>query len=191
MHWLDTTLLTLLGLGALIGAWTGFVFQIARLVGLSLAVYATAEFNTAVSQYIRAYVLQGADDRLCRALAYIAVFLAVLLAFHYLMRVLRRGVKAAELEAFDRLIGSLVGTAKMALILATIMLGIANYNHPATRSWFEESYIAPVLAEGMEVVLLAVPEDITAPIQENLRGIVQVAQNPAPAEAPAKVAPAE
>ena len=50
MHWLDTTILVLLVVGATFGAMSGLLMQVARVVGLSVAVYAAIYLNEWATQ---------------------------------------------------------------------------------------------------------------------------------------------
>ena len=45
MYWLDSTILALLAIGALVGAWTGFLWQVARILSLALSLYAAILAN--------------------------------------------------------------------------------------------------------------------------------------------------
>src|SRR5436190_11179031 len=115
MHWFDTTILTLLVLGAIFGAWSGFVWQIARILTLGLAIYGAVLFHEPASEVLRESALQGADVRVITTTAYVLVFLISYLILFYSARVLRDGIRAADLQMFDRLLGAAFGAGKIAL----------------------------------------------------------------------------
>jgi uncharacterized membrane protein required for colicin V production len=166
MYWLDTLLLALVGLGAALGFFSGFLWQIARILTLGIALLATIACNEPASLFLRDQLLRDADPRFAQASAYVLVFLLVYVALFLATRLLHEGIRAADLELLDRMLGGLFGAGKMALILGACCLAAANYPHPATRAWMTKSALAPVFADGMEHVLVIIPEEY----KENLRG---------------------
>jgi uncharacterized membrane protein required for colicin V production len=166
MYWLDTLLLAILALGAALGFFSGFLWQIARILTLGIALLATIACNDAASHFLRDQLLREADPRIAQAIAYVLVFLLVYVALFLATRLLYEGIRAADLELLDRLLGGLFGAGKMALILGACCLAAANYPHSATRGWMTKSALAPAFAEGMEHVLIIIPDEY----KENLRG---------------------
>jgi membrane protein required for colicin V production len=166
MYWLDTLLLALLALGVTLGFFSGFLWQIARILTLALSLVATVICNEPASLFCREQLLRDADPRIAQAVAYVLVFLVVYVVLFLATRLLYEGIRAADLEVFDRVLGGLFGAAKMALVLGACCLGAANYPHPTTRDWMAKSTLAPAFADGMEHVLIIIPEDY----KENLRG---------------------
>jgi membrane protein required for colicin V production len=166
MYWLDTLILALLGLGAALGFFSGFLWQIARILTLTLSLLATVVCNEPASRLFQEQLLRDADPRVAQALAYVMVFLGVYVILFLATRLLYQGIRAADLEVVDRLLGGLFGAGKMALILGACCLAAANYPHALTREWMEKSALAPGFADGMEHVLIVIPEDY----KENLRG---------------------
>lgn len=159
MFWLDTTILALLALGALLGAVSGFLWQVARIAGLAVAVYAAILLNDWVSSLIADAILQGADPRIARGLAYLAVFLVVFIVLYQVAWLLDQWIHAVHLEPFDRMLGAVVGACKMGLLLAAICLGLSNYPNERTKEILDQSALAPALASGMDAMLVAIPEE--------------------------------
>ncbi|MBI3410550.1 MAG: CvpA family protein [Planctomycetes bacterium] len=166
MYWLDTTLLALVGLGAILGLWTGFLWQIARLVSLAVAVYVTMLANDHAAALLKEGPLRDADPRVVQTVAYVLVFLGVYLVMYLLTRLMHQSMRAADLVLFDRLLGGFLGAGKMALILAAVCLGAASYDHPVPREWMAKSTVAPIFAHAMESVLIVIPDQY----KEDLRG---------------------
>lgn len=159
MFWLDTTILALLALGAILGAISGFLWQVARIGSLALAVYAAILLNDWVSSLIADAILQEADPRIARGLAYLAVFLVVFVVLYQVIWLLDQWIQAVNLEPLDRLLGAGVGALKMGLLLAAICLGLTNYPNERTKAILDKSSLAPALASGMDAVLVAIPEE--------------------------------
>ncbi len=169
MFWLDSTILAVLGLGALLGALSGLLWQVARLAGLVAAVYAAVVLNEPASALVHEGFLQGADPRAARLAAYGGVFLAVYLVFYFLTYLLYQGLEAARLEPLDRLLGAALGLAKAGLILAGLCWGLASYPHPKTQELLGKSLLAPILAEGLDSLLRTLPPEFTIDSWEELR----------------------
>lgn len=165
MYWLDTLLLVLLALGAALGFYSGFLWQIARILTLGAAVFATVTCNDAAARFCREQMLRDADPRIAQVAAYISVFLGVYLILFLATRLLYQCIRAAELVLLDRLMGGLFGAAKVALVLGVCCLTASSYPHPTTRAWMAKSVLAPVFADGMEHGLVLIPDEY----KENLR----------------------
>jgi membrane protein required for colicin V production len=159
MFWLDTTILALIALGAVLGAISGFLWQIARLASLALALYAAILLNDWASDSLRQALLPAADPRIPRALAYVAIFFVVYLVLYQVVWLLDRAVRAVRLEPIDRLLGAAMGGLKIGLVLAGVFLGLSAYPHPLSKEIMDRSALAPVLAEGMEMIVLVIPEE--------------------------------
>lgn len=159
MFWLDTTILALLVLGALLGAVSGFLWQVARIASLALAIYAAVALNEWISALIADSILPGADPRIARGLAYLVVFVLVFLVLYQVIWLLDQWIRVVNLEPFDRFLGAIVGAGKMALLIAAACLGLTNYSNAKTREMLDKSSLAPALAAGMDSMLLAVPQE--------------------------------
>ena len=182
MFWLDGTILAALALGALLGALSGFLWQMARLLGLALALYLAILLNETVSQFVQTHYLAGADPRMVRIVAYVGVFLVVYLVLLISTYWLYQAMRAVHLEPLDRLLGALLGLGKMALILAAVFLGLANYPHPKTKELMEKSILAPVLAGGMEIALVVIPQEYRNELCEGFNHLRDLARNKGNAE---------
>lgn len=177
MHWFDTTLLMLLGLGAALGAWSGFVWQIARFLTLGLSIYGAVLFHEPASQLLQECALQDADARLVRPVAYIGVFVLVYLILLYSSRLLREAVRAAHLDVLDRLFGAALGAGKMALVLGIVCLLMASHKSPASDAILGRSTLAPLLADGMEVVVALIPEDYKTRLAETVQNLRELGKS--------------
>lgn len=169
MYWLDTTLLALVGLGAVLGMWSGLFWQLARLASLALAIYATVSANDSVTQVLNTGPLRDADVRVIQTVAYVLVFLAVYLVLYLSSRLIHRSIRAADLVLFDRFLGGLLGASKMVFVLSALCLGAASYQHPLPQEWMAKSRLAPVLAHGLEKMLVVIPDEY----KESFRGTLE------------------
>ncbi len=176
MFWLDTTILATLGIGAGLGFWSGMLWQVARVLSLAVSLYLTVTLNGPATEALGQHVLQGSDPRLTRGAAYLAVFLASFILFFLLTRLVDGAIRAARLEMFDRLLGALLGAAKMAVVVAGVCSVLAAMTTPTTREWMEQSTLAPLFARGTEAAIALVPDVYRAQAGETvgqMRGMLQ------------------
>src|SRR5262245_15566138 len=102
MYWLDTTLLAIIGLGAVLGLWSGFLSQVERLVSLALPVYLTIVANDYAVSLLKEGLFRDTDARIIQTIAYVLVFLAVYLVMYLLTRLVHHSMRTADLVLFDR-----------------------------------------------------------------------------------------
>jgi membrane protein required for colicin V production len=168
MHWLDVTLLALLAIGAGLGFWSGLIMQVARLLSFGLSIYLTFLLNEPVTRLLHERVAPEANVNLLHGIAYIVVFLVVYVALFALSRLIYKIVRATKLEPLDRLGGAVLGAFKMTLVLAPLCALLAILSLPTTDAWMSQSKIAPVLAKGLHVALVLVPENYKTQAQESV-----------------------
>lgn len=190
MFWLDTTILALLGLGAVLGAISGFLWQVARIACLALAVYAAILLNEWTSSLIAEAMMPGTDPRISRGLAYLGVFVAVFLILYQVVWLLDLWIQAVRLEPFNRFLGAIVGAAKMGLLAAAACLGLTHYSSAKTKEMLDQSQLAPVLVAGMDSVLLVIPQEFKNEVAAGWNQFREFAKNrtASPSEGGAKKA---
>jgi membrane protein required for colicin V production len=167
MHWLDFVLLIVLGLGALLGARSGLVWQVARVVVFGAAVYISINYHGQTAEHL-SRLLTHTTPAVVWLLSFIVTFLAVCLAGFLVTYAIERLVRAAHLKPVDRLLGAAVGTLKAGLLAGAILMGVAVYSTPGSDDVLAESKIAPVVLEGMRLVIVAVPKDYKDKVSDAL-----------------------
>jgi uncharacterized membrane protein required for colicin V production len=178
MYWLDTTILAILGCGAVFGAVSGLLMQLARLVGFGVALYAAIYFNEGATSLLRDNALQEAEPWVAHLVAYVAVFLAVYLTILLLTVALERGMKAVRLQVINRVLGAALGAAKLGLLLGALFLGLTHYPSDATRDMLRKSTLAPLLAEGAETLVSAVAAEWGSELQATGTSLRQAVERP-------------
>ena len=129
LGWVDLTLLGLLALSVLIGLARGLVFELMSLVGWGVA-YATAQLY---SPQLAAYLPVGAPgSALQLGAAFVVAFIALLVAWSLLARLVRMGLHATPLTLIDRLLGAGFGLLRGAVLLLAVATVVAFT--PAQRS---------------------------------------------------------
>jgi membrane protein required for colicin V production len=167
-------MLAALGLGAILGARSGLVWQSARLVGVGAAAFMAVRFHEPAAEAAQS-AFQGADPRMIHVLGYVLVFAAVYLALYLLTCVIYESIEATPLEPLDRLLGALLGAAKVGLFLAILSWAIVSAQHPKAQEIVERSVLAPALAEGLDAALLFLPPDWQEELHSGLENVKDLA----------------
>ena len=71
MHWLDVTILVVLAIGALFGARSGLLWQVARLVTFGVSLYTCIYYHQLVQDLLAPY-LPDASPLLLTGISYVA-----------------------------------------------------------------------------------------------------------------------
>jgi len=172
MYWLDFVLLLVLGIGAFLGARSGLLWQVARIVTFFLAVYACIHYHGIAAGWLLQH-LRAESPVVPWLLAYLVTFLAVYAVCMVITYVLERMLRAAKLKPMDRLLGAGVGALKAGLLAGAILLGVALYD-PDADGVLGESKVAPALLKTMRVVIVAVPQQYKDKLGDTLERLKHV-----------------
>ena len=156
LGWVDLTLLALLGLSVLIGLARGLVFELMALVGWMVA-YVAAQ---AISPRVLPYVTVGAPgSALQLGVAFVATFIAVLVAWSLLARLVRLGVHATPLTLIDRVMGAGFGLLRGGVLLLVLATAVAFT--PAVRSQpWQDSHAAAWLSLALQSIKPVLPYEV-------------------------------
>jgi membrane protein required for colicin V production len=168
MHWLDSTLLALLALGAGVGFMTGLLLQVARVAGLGVALWATLYCNEQAVQLIQEFLLRDADAHLVKAAAYTAVFVVVYILLLIVTRFVKSLIVASGFAWMDRFLGACLATVKTAAILGAVCLLLSRATNATTQEWMTRCTVAPALSRGMEMALVMIPDDYKKSLADSL-----------------------
>ena len=129
LGWVDLTLLGLLAVSVLMGLARGLVFELMSLVGWLVA-YSVAQL---FAPELAVYLPVGAPgSALQQGLAFVLAFIAVLVTWSLLARLVRMALHATPLTLIDRLLGAGFGLLRGAVLLLAVATAVA-YT-PAQRS---------------------------------------------------------
>ncbi|HYV35420.1 MAG TPA: CvpA family protein [Gemmataceae bacterium] len=159
MHWLDSTILAVLAAAAVLGAYSGLLMQVFRLVGFVVAVYAATLLHEPATAWLREKLLRGAEPEVVSAVAYGSLFLGIYVAIFLFTLMLERGVRATQLQYLNRALGAALALAKMSLLIGGICYGLQQFGHEETNRLLAESAVAPLLARGVEQTVAAIPAE--------------------------------
>ena len=158
MHWLDIVILVALGIGAAMGFCTGLLWQVARVVCLGASLYMAILCSGNVSDWLSEQ-WRNVNPPIFRIVALIGVFLVVYLVLYLITHLLYKIIKATELETVDRLLGAVLGVAKMAAVASCICALMAALALPIFQGWFENAVLAPYFAKGTQTAYGWIPQE--------------------------------
>jgi membrane protein required for colicin V production len=130
MHWLDIALVAVLGLSVAVGLWRGFVFEC-----LSLAGWLVAWFGAQWALPHVAPLLPGFGTGLNLAAGFALGFIAVLVAWSLLSRLVRMLIQATPLSIPDRLLGGGFGALRGGVLLLALVLAVALTPAAQSEAW--------------------------------------------------------
>lgn len=174
MHWLDFILLLTLGVGAVLGAWNGLLWQVARILTFAIAIYACIYSHTPVAAWLSTFI-EGGSEVIIKLLSYVVIFLTVYLVCYLITLLLQKGLAASRLKPMDRLLGAAVGVLKALLLSGALLMGFAWYAGPRSDAVLAESKIASVALNSMRAVLVLVPQTYKDQLNSALERIKRVA----------------
>jgi len=117
LGWVDLALLAVLVVSIFVGLWRGFVFEIVSLLGWLVAFVIANLFGPLAAQTMP---FGDPASPLRVWVAYVIIFLLVLIACTVLARLLRALISATPLSVIDRLLGGAFGAARGALVLVIV-----------------------------------------------------------------------
>ena len=132
LGWVDIALLSVFGLSVLVGLWRGFAFEIVSLLGWVVAFVIANTFGPGVADFMP---FRDPGSPVWLWVAYVLVFVLVLLTCTLLARMLRALISATPLSLVDRLLGGLFGVARGALILVVVGLLVSLSPYATSPTW--------------------------------------------------------
>ncbi|MEM7098342.1 MAG: CvpA family protein [Pseudomonadota bacterium] len=137
---LDLAILALILISALIGVVRGLVKELLSLIGW-VAAFVIALYTASI---VVAYIPESFGPPTLRlAMAFLAVFICVLIGSSMLQWVMSTLVESTGLSGTDRLLGLLFGSARGILIALLILMGLRSV--AAEEAWWQESRLQPQL----------------------------------------------
>ncbi|MFL6697099.1 MAG: CvpA family protein [Vitreoscilla sp.] len=160
LGWVDIALLAVLGLSVLIGMWRGFAFEIVSLLGWVAAFVIANSLGPLVPDLI------PVGDRSSPVrlwLAYILIFVLVLLTCAVLARMLRALISASPLSIVDRLLGGVFGFVRGAMILVVVGMLVSLSPYSTSPTW-TSSHGALWLGMALEGLKPVLPQSLNVHI---------------------------
>lgn len=115
--WVDAACLGIVVLSVIVGLWRGLVFELLSLIGWVAAYIAAHWFAATVAPHIP---VGRPGSALNHAVAFTSIFVAVLIVWSVVARLLRLLIRATPLSPVDRGLGALFGLLRAAVVLLAI-----------------------------------------------------------------------
>ncbi len=154
MTTIDWALLGVLVLSMLIGAWRGLVYEVLSVLGWAVSFFAAQWFAPSVAAMLP---LQSASEPVRYAVAFVLVFIGVLVVCSLLTVAIKKLVQAVGLRPIDRTLGAGFGILRglILLLAATVVMNMTSLK---TSSWWQESKGAAVLNGALITIKPMLPE---------------------------------
>ena len=146
MNWLDYAVLAVLGVSLVWSALRGVVREIMSLAGWVMAFLAASLFAGPLALALPAAV---PGEPLRVLVAYVAIFMVVLVISGLTGSLLAKLVKVAGLGAADRLLGALFGLARGAVLVLVLALMAGLTSAPRQPIWRDSVAGAPLAAVAL------------------------------------------
>jgi membrane protein required for colicin V production len=121
LNWIDWLCLAVIGISLLLGLWRGLIYEVFALIGWIAAFFIAQHYASAAQPALAQLApLQGWGQAAHYALAFVLLFVAVLLLSGLAAYLLKKLSSAVGLQPIDRLLGAGFGLLRAALILLTL-----------------------------------------------------------------------
>ena len=159
LGWVDIALLAVFGLSVLIGLWRGFVFEIVSLLGWLVAFV----IANSAGPFLADILPPGNEPQVRLWMAYVAVFVAILLTCSLLARMLRALVSATPLSFVDHLLGGVFGAARGVLVCVVVATLVMLSPYATSTTW-KSSHGALWLGLALEGLKPVLPQSLNVHI---------------------------
>lgn len=143
----DHIFLVVMGLSILIGLMRGAIRELFSMSGWFLAFYCANAWHTSLLKYLSSQI---SNETIQVIVAFIMIFLLVLLAASLLSLVLTSFIKAVGLGGVNRLLGGFVGALRGLLLTCTLILLAGMTSLPKDARWTNAMFSAPLEALVMQ-----------------------------------------
>ena len=159
LGWVDIALLAVFVLSVLIGLWRGFVFEIVSLLGWLVAFV----IANSAGPFLADFIPVGSEPQVKLWIAYIAVFVLILVTCTLLARMLRALIAATPLSFVDHLLGGVFGVVRGALICVVVATLVMLSPYATSTTW-KNSHGALWLGMALEGLKPVLPQSLNVHI---------------------------
>lgn len=145
---LDWAMLAVLAISVLVGLWRGLVYELLSLAGWLVAWFVAQRWGAGLTESLP-LGMPGSASR--AGVSFAVVFIATLIVWSLLAKLVRMLISATPLQLFDRVLGAGFGLLRGLLILlvAATLLALTPYSKAP---WWQASRGAAWLGQAAEVL---------------------------------------
>ena len=120
---IDIVILVIVFVSAIIGAFKGFISQLASMVSVVLGIFGASKFTPSIAGYLKGFI--NASDTTLHIICFILLFLAIVLICILIGRAVEKIIDFSMLGWMNRLLGILFSVIKAVIILSlvTVLIG--------------------------------------------------------------------
>jgi membrane protein required for colicin V production len=170
MNGFDVALLVLLGVLVVVGLLKGLVRILIGLLAVVAAFFVASHGHRPLAERMGTIDL---SPEVLQLIAYLALFVVVLLAGGVLAWLLRKILRAAMLGWVDRLAGAALGVAVAMLATALVVLPAVAYV-PGGASWLDGSRLAPYVTAVADLAVRTAPDDLADAYRRGMESLRRV-----------------
>jgi Uncharacterized membrane protein, required for colicin V production len=127
MNSIDIVIVLLILWGAINGFIKGFIIQSLTLIALIVGVWAGATFYETIGNHLSNWLSFNA--KLMQVISFTLIFIGVLIAMHYISKLLTGMLGKSVLGRLNRIGGIIFGMVKMAFIISIFIVIIQKFDH--------------------------------------------------------------
>ena len=157
LGWVDAVFAAVILLSVVAGIVRGFVFELLSLFGWIAAWFAAQWFAPVVAPHIP---LGAAGSALNHGVAFGITFVAALIVWGLVSRLLRLLIRATPLSFVDRLLGAVFGLVRAGVLLLAVTTVIGLTPLVKSAAW-QQSRGAAALHAALQVLLALLPPQVS------------------------------
>jgi len=159
----DWLIIAVIVLSVVMAAVHGFFQEVLHMAGLGIGYIVAAWPYQRLAAWLMSFLK---SEQVADVVAFIVIFLAVLILFGVAGRVARKLMKAAGLSGFDRFLGGLLGILKGGLLVCVLLMGLTAFT-PSSKM-LEKSELAPYFLVVGRAAIWVAPSALRARFYEGL-----------------------
>lgn len=159
----DWMIVAVVLVNVILAAMHGFFAEALSMAGLAVGYVVAAWQYKSLAQWLMSFLK---SDLLAEIFAFLIIFFAILLLFSIAGRIVRKLMKAAGLSGFDRVLGSLLGMVKGALVVSVVLMVLTAF--APTSQLLEDSKLAPYFLVAGRAAIWVAPSELRARFYEGL-----------------------
>jgi membrane protein required for colicin V production len=164
MTWFDYAVLGVIGLSMVVGVFRGFAREVISLIGWVTAAIVASSVATQVAEWVPAAV----SSPVARvALAFVIVFLAVIVVSALVGWLLASLIKAAGMGLADRILGAIFGLARGGLVVLVAVM-LAGLTMLPKETFWREAVLSGPLEAAVVAAKPLLPAELAQRVKLNL-----------------------
>jgi len=158
MNWADFSILSIIGISALISLFRGFVREALSVVGLAAAIWVAVTFYNQASDLL-VNVISLPTGR--RVIAFVALIVVSLLIAGLINHLIGKLVGKVGLTGTDRMLGVVFGVVRGVAIVGLLVL-LAGLTQVPQDPWWQQSMLMEHFQKLAQMAIEFLPPDIVA-----------------------------